>query len=71
MRSFLRVLGRQKRFLVLLVDEFENVLQTHPSYTEQERTDLFAGIARNGASAELSIVVATRRRLSELGANSP
>jgi len=72
LRQLLRQLGKQKKFLVLLVDDYDAALRPQEQYTE---TDIaaFMSECRNLAyhSQErkyLSMVVTSLRRLNELGA---
>ena len=71
LRLVLRQLGAQKKFLVLLVDDYDLALYTNEQYTEADR-EVFLSECRNLAvhsqeSEYLSIIVASLERLSTLG----
>ena len=71
LRQILRKLGRRKKFLVLLVDDYDAALDTNTEYKENDR-EVFLSECRNLAvhsqeSAHLSMVVTSLKRLSTLG----
>ncbi|NER51097.1 MAG: ATP-binding protein [Symploca sp. SIO1A3] len=67
----LRQLGEDKKFLVLLVDDYDAALRTNDSYNKAD-IEAFLYECRNLANSEqeskyLSMIVASSRRLNELG----
>jgi len=67
----LRQLGEDNKFLVLLVDDYDAALRTNDSYKEAD-IEAFLYECRNLANSEqeskyLSMIVASSRRLNELG----
>ncbi len=71
LRSILRHLGKQNKFLVLLVDDYDAALRSHEGYGDSEIA-VFLSDCRNIASHSrerqfLSMVVTSLRRLNELG----
>ncbi|MCP2730519.1 ATP-binding protein [Limnofasciculus baicalensis] len=71
LRQVLRKLGQSKKFLVLLIDDYDAALQTNEEYTEAEM-ELFLSECRSLSyhSQErkyLSMIVASLKRLNELG----
>ncbi|QJB46613.1 ATP-binding protein [Dolichospermum flos-aquae] len=71
LRQALRKLGKQDKFLVLLVDNFDAALVTNDQYTETEMETFLAQCRSLAVHAEesqyLSMIVASLQRLSELG----
>lgn len=71
LRSVLRHLGKQNKFLVLLVDDYDAALCSQEGYTDNDIA-VFLSDCRNLASHSrerqfLSMVVTSIRRLNELG----
>jgi GTPase SAR1 family protein len=71
LRSILRLLGKNKQYLVLLIDDYDAALQPHSSYSENDIA-AFVSDCRNLCShsmerAYFSMVVTSLRRLNELG----
>ncbi|MBE9031530.1 ATP-binding protein [filamentous cyanobacterium LEGE 11480] len=71
LRSVLRLLGRKKQYLVLMIDDYDAALQTSPHYSAAEMATLVSD-CRNLCShsverAYLSMVITSLRRLNELG----
>jgi hypothetical protein len=71
LRQVLRKLGRQGKYLVLLIDDFDVALDTNEEYDE-DAMQRFLSECRNSAvhSAEgqhLSMIVTSLKRLNELG----
>jgi AAA ATPase domain len=71
LRKVLRRLGKQEKFLVLLVDDYDAALRVQPGYDNQAM-EAFVSDCRNLAShspegQHLSMVVTSLRRLNELG----
>ncbi len=71
LRLVLRQLGAQRKFLVLLVNDYDTALYTNEQYTETDR-EVFLSECRNLAvhsqeSEYLSMIVASLKRLSTLG----
>ena len=71
LRSILRHLGKQNKFLVLLVDDYDAALRSQEGYGDSEIA-VFLSDCRNIASHArerqfLSMVVTSLRRLNELG----
>ncbi|MDB9310824.1 ATP-binding protein [Aphanizomenon sp. CS-733/32] len=71
LRQALRKLGKEDKFLVLLVDNFDAALITNEQYTETEMETFLAQCRSLAVHAEesqyLSMIVASLQRLSELG----
>ncbi|WP_237396071.1 AAA family ATPase [Okeania sp. KiyG1] len=73
LRYILRKIGEQKKFLVLLLDDYDATLNSHSRYTETD-VEVFLSECRNLAyhSEErkyLSMIVTSLRRLNEKGPN--
>lgn len=71
LRSVLRELGRQGKFLVLLVDDYDAALRPNEQYSDRDIA-VFLSDCRNLASHSkerqfLSMVVTSSRRLNDLG----
>ncbi|BAY88255.1 MULTISPECIES: ATP-binding protein [unclassified Tolypothrix] len=71
LRQVLRKLGKQKKFLVLLVDDYDTALYPKEDYTETAM-EVFLSECRNLAyhapeRKHLSMVVTSLKRLNELG----
>lgn len=71
LRQVLRKLGKQNKFLLLLVDDFDVTLRAHETYTEADM-ETFLSECRSLAvhhreSKHLSMIVTSLKRLSELG----
>jgi AAA domain-containing protein len=70
-RQLLRAIGKREQSLVLLVDEFDAALQPHDTYSEMQMRaflhELRSFIVHGKDGRFLSLVVATRRRIHELG----
>ena len=71
LRSMLRYLGKQNKFLVLLVDDYDAALRPQAGYADSDIA-VFLSDCRNIASHArerqfLSMVVTSLRRLNELG----
>jgi len=71
LRSLLRYLGKQDKFLVLLVDDYDAALRPQEGYSDNDIA-VFLSDCRNIASHSkerqfLSMVVTSLRRLNELG----
>jgi AAA domain len=71
LRSALRLLGKNQKYLVLLVDDYDAALQISPGYDEAAMV-AFVSDCRNLCShtlerAYFAMVVTTLRRLNELG----
>lgn len=71
LRSVLQKIGEQQQFLLLLLDDYDTVLQTNESYPEPEMIGFlreFRDLAVHRKEGRyLSTVVTTFRRLNELG----
>jgi hypothetical protein len=71
LRSILRLLGKQEKFLLLLIDDYDVALQLNPSYSEGDAAN-FLSDCRNLASHSkesqyLASIVTSLRRLNEAG----
>lgn len=71
LRKVLRKIGRQKQFLVLLLDDYDATLKPHSKYTADD-IETFLNECRNLAyhwqeKQYLSTVVSSSRRLTEVG----
>jgi hypothetical protein len=71
LRSILRLLGKQDKFLLLLIDDYDAALRPQENYTAQDIA-VFLSDCRNLASHAkerqfLSVVVTSLRRLNEMG----
>jgi AAA ATPase domain len=71
LRSILRLLGKNKQYLVLLIDDYDAALQVSDGYSEADMTHLVSD-CRNLCShaierAFCSMVITSLRRLNELG----
>jgi hypothetical protein len=75
LRRLLQRIGRQKKFLVLLMDDYDAVLRLNEKYLETERRTFLSDF-RNLATHDevgryLTTVVASSRSLNELGPQLP
>ncbi|NEP45577.1 MAG: ATP-binding protein [Okeania sp. SIO2H7] len=71
MRKILRKIGKQNKFLVLLLDDYDTALKPHSKYTADD-IETFLNECRNLAyhwqeKQYLSMVVSSSRRLTEVG----
>jgi hypothetical protein len=71
LRSVLRQLGKEGQYVVMLIDDYDAVLQTNPSYSETDIVMLVSDCRNLCANAMerayCSMVVTSTRRLNELG----
>ncbi len=69
LRQLLKRVGKQKKFLVLLLDNYDAAFRSHDQY-EESSIEIFLSETRNLAVQSkgcLSIIVTSFRRLNELG----
>lgn len=71
LRQVLRKLGKNRKFLVLLVDDFDAALTTNPHYTEVDMQELLSECRNLAVHSQerkhLSMIVSSLKRLNELG----
>jgi AAA ATPase domain len=73
LRSLLAEIGKDKKFVLLLLDDFDAALYPNPSYTEDEMRSFlsqFRALANDGREKEyLCVIVTCLKRLSDMGPN--
>lgn len=71
LRQIIREIGRENKYLLLLIDDYDVALRSHKSYTEAEMLTFlreFRNLAVDSKVGKyLSTIVTTFRRLNELG----
>ncbi|MEH1853901.1 MAG: AAA family ATPase [Nostoc sp.] len=71
LRFLLSEIGKSKKFLLLLLDDFDAALYPNASYTEDEMRSFlsnFRSLATHGEEKDyLSVIVTSPKRLSEMG----
>ncbi|MBW4676283.1 MAG: ATP-binding protein [Desmonostoc geniculatum HA4340-LM1] len=75
LRSLLAEIGKDKKFVLLLLDDFDAALYPNVSYTEDEMRSFlsqFRALANDAQEAKyLSVIVTCLKRLSDMGPNLP